>query len=126
MEYDEEIYTEFALRVLEHDIRFWCSRYYVPGYDQEDLEQECRLKLWQQISKFNPKQGVLVRTWAQNVIKNTLKDLLKRQTRQKRGAGQTELSLDLLNGTISVEFSSELDEILDELSKKGKKIEDCM
>lgn len=114
------------MMILDHDIKFWCSRYYIPGYDQEDLEQECRLKLWQSINKFDPHQGVLVRTWAQNVIKNTLKDLLKKQTRQKRGGGVSEVPLEVVTNIISVEFSSELEEILDELSKKGKKIEDCM
>jgi RNA polymerase sigma factor (sigma-70 family) len=70
-------YSELAMEIMEHDINYWCSRYWIPGYDKEDLEQECRLALWKAVQKFKTDQGVYLRTWANMVIKNRLKELLR-------------------------------------------------
>lgn len=76
-------YTDEMLRSLEGDIYFWCSRYHIPGYELEDLQQECRFKLWRKIENYDAQKGILVRTWANTVIKNHLKDLLRKAMNQK-------------------------------------------
>lgn len=80
-------YSNNALQDLEHDISYWCSRYYVPGYEVEDLEQECRMSLWKAFPKFNTDKGVYVRTWANHVIKNRLRELLRNSYYDCRSVG---------------------------------------
>lgn len=85
--YDEDIYSELALKLLEDDISFIASRYYIHGYDKEDLEQELRLILWNKIKYFNHLQGTMLRTWACKVMKNRLRSLLRKEMSQKKGEG---------------------------------------
>ena len=77
MDYDKDLYSEIALQLLEGDIQFWSKRYHVPGYEYEDLCQEGRLKLYKALRNYNPFFGVSFRTWANSVIKNHFRDLLR-------------------------------------------------
>lgn len=71
-------YSLNALEDLEHDIDYWCSRYWIPGYEKEDLKQECRMSIWKAYDgKYNHLRGTQLRTWSNMVIKNRLKELLR-------------------------------------------------
>lgn len=78
MDYDKKIWSEFALKVLEGDVQFLARRYHIKGYEFEDLCQELRMHLWRKISKYDPRISG-IRTWANAVMRNRLKDLLKAQ-----------------------------------------------
>lgn len=86
MNYDERNLSERALSDMEDDISFQCTRYHIPGYDYDDLKQECRLRLWQQLcnDKFNVYLGPKFRTWGNFVIKNHLNNLLRGVSRDER------------------------------------------
>lgn len=89
MDYDNEIYTELAMKLLEGDIRFIASRYHIPGYDQDDLRQELRMLMWKQIPKFDHTRGVLMRTWASTLMRNRLKNMSRESQAKKRWNGKT-------------------------------------
>lgn len=77
-------YSNRALDDLEHDISYWCSRYWIPGYEKEDLEQECRMAIWKAYNKFNTLQGTALRSWSNMVVKNKLRHLLRHSYDHKR------------------------------------------
>jgi len=77
-------YSELAIQIMDHDIDFWCSRYWIPGYEKEDLMQECRMALYKASKKFRTDKGVYLRTWANTVIKNHLRNLLRDANTEKR------------------------------------------
>ena len=84
IDYDE-YYSMLAMRVFEHDISLICSQdqWQVKGYTPEDLAQEVRLQLWRKLPLYNPTKASL-RTWANRVIKNRIRNLMKASGRQKR------------------------------------------
>ena len=84
-DYDEKLYSELAMLVLEHDIDWVASRYWIPGHDLDDLKQELRLELWQKIKMFDHTKGVMLRSWANTVMRNKLRNMLRDATRKKRG-----------------------------------------
>lgn len=88
MDYDEDTYSELAMMILEHDINFICERYHIQGYELDDLKQEARLALWKALPRFRADKGILLRTWANTVIKNHLKNLLFASDLDKRRANK--------------------------------------
>jgi len=80
-------YSNRALDDLEHDISYWCSRYWIPGYEKEDLEQECRMAIWKAYNKYNTLQGTALRTWSNMVVKNRLRELLRNSYYDCRSIG---------------------------------------
>jgi len=85
MNYDEKLYTELAMTILEHDIDWVASRYFIPGYELDDLKQELRLKLWESIPRFDHTQGTRLRAWANTVMRNHLRRLLRDSSTKKKG-----------------------------------------
>ena len=117
MNYDQELYSELALMVLEHDIDWVASRYYIPGYDLDDLKQELRLELWRKVKMFDHTKEVRLRTWANTVMRNHLRRLLRDSTRKKRG-GDCEfidfdkvLRIDLGNPDDFIDFLDKIHEL---------------
>ena len=77
MKYNTKLYSEIALQLLDGDIQFWARRYHIENYDFDDLCQEGRLKLYNALKNYNHLYGVSFRTWANSVIKNHFRDLLR-------------------------------------------------
>lgn len=120
MIYQNKTYSERALANLEPSVHFWCQRYYIKGYELEDLEQEVRLHLWRKLRNFDPNNGVLIYTWGNWVIKNRLKDLLKHENRKKRRHDDSfyELNQNICKDEIDYERMYDL------MEEKGLKFED--
>jgi DNA-directed RNA polymerase specialized sigma24 family protein len=74
---------EVILNLLEPDIKAKSKCWHIKGYDQEDLEQEMRLYLWIRLDIYNPNRSS-IRTFADRVMTNRLKNLLRDSLRQKR------------------------------------------
>jgi RNA polymerase sigma-70 factor (ECF subfamily) len=68
------------------------KRGYGPS-DREDLEQELLLHLLERAHLYDPKRGA-ASTFADRVIQNAGRMILRHRRRQKRGAGRTPRSLD--------------------------------
>lgn len=126
VDYDITVWTELSMKLLEGDIHFLSSRYYIPGYDQEDLKQELRLLMWQKIPMFDHTKGILLRTWANTLIRNRLKNMLRDNTRKKRWNGETLPIIDdfsLFYGR-DIEYQHHFENLLDLLHENGMTIED--
>ena len=120
MIYQNKTYSERALTNLEPSIHFWCQRYYIKGYEIEDLEQEIRLHLWKKLRNFDHNNGVLIYTWGNQVIKNRLKDLLRHENRKKRRHND---SLYEINQNFCRE-ELDYERMYDLMEEKGLKFED--
>ena len=118
IDYDPEIHIEFALQLLEGDVGFLSRRYHIPSYDQEDLQQELRLQICK-IQRHYDYDKAGIRAWANNVMRNHLRNLLIRSKAKKRGS--------------FVDFNEEehvyeldLDLLIDKFNEKGKKLGDYL
>lgn len=109
-----------AMRLLEGDIQFTARKYWIPGLDREDLEQELRLRLWCQLPYYDHTRAGL-RAWAKKVMSNHAKNLLRDSKREKRGGNCLILPL---NEDIYSDNSLDIEKVLDILHETGKKIED--
>jgi len=87
-------------------IRRECGRANVPGYDFEDLCQECRIKLLSGIHGFNPDRSS-EKTWTYSVIKNTIKTLHSKSLRFSRT-----LYLPTEDGKMKPVFEQSLDDFI--------------
>jgi len=72
-----------ALSELEYMIVCEASDSNIPFYTKEDVAQELRLTLWNNLNKFDPSLAS-IKTWAKRVIKNKLIDLDRRETCTKK------------------------------------------
>jgi RNA polymerase sigma factor (sigma-70 family) len=70
-------------------------RWYVDGFDHEDLMQEARIKTLDAIRTHDPRRGGAFSTHVTRCVVNHYKHLLKDSTRQKRHPGDPILSLDM-------------------------------
>jgi len=116
IDYDPEIHIEFALQLLEGDVGFLSRRYHVDGYEPEDLRQELRLQLWKRFKHYNYDRAG-IRAFANQVMRNRLRDMLRASKRKKRGdwvafnetEHVVELDLDLLID-ICDEYNKEIED----------------
>jgi RNA polymerase sigma factor (sigma-70 family) len=125
MNYDEDLYSELALTVLEHDIDWIASRYFIPGYELDDLKQELRLELWKKAKKFDHTKNVRLRTWANTVMRNKLRNLLRDATTQKRGGDCEMVDFDRV---IRMDLGNPDDflEFLDKIHELGMDLDDFL
>lgn len=79
--------------LYENQIRAKAKTYFIPGMDWEDIAQELRLSLWQNLSKFEPNRAS-EQTFANRIMQNRIKDLAKHANRQKRWIDSNWVSLD--------------------------------
>jgi RNA polymerase sigma factor (sigma-70 family) len=84
VDYDIDLWSEWSIKLLEGDISYLCSLYNIRGYEQEDLQQECRIKIWKNLHQYDVDYGTSFRTWSSKVIRNQLRDLLKYSFYDKR------------------------------------------
>lgn len=75
---------EIILPKIEGLLHRSCRRYHIDGYDYDDLLQQCRLRLWRSLHRWNPLHGCQVTTFVVHIIENELKGLLARATLQSR------------------------------------------
>ena len=76
-------YAYRAMELLEPHIISSCFQYQFGNYDINDMAQELRLRLWQQLRNYNPQRASL-RTWGNIVIKNKIKNIKRDSFRHKR------------------------------------------
>ena len=84
---------EIALvRFLVDD--FLSSRTAIPGFEADDLVQECLLHWWSQRQRYNETRGASKKTFMRRVVKAKLIDIERTMKAGKRGGGHHPLSLD--------------------------------
>ena len=88
------------LAEIEPIIKAESYKYHIPGMEPDDIQQEIRLRLWLKYSTFKGRSSF--KTWANKVIKNCIKNLMRGSQTDKYKALNTAISLD--------EFLDELDE----------------
>ena len=66
-----------ALFSLEPDIRRSARGWKIPGLEEQDIEQELRIHLYNKLPKYNPYKSQL-NTWATTVMRNRRIDLKRR------------------------------------------------
>lgn len=125
MDYDEDVYAELALTVLEHDIDWVASRYWIDGYNKDDLKQELRLKLWESIKMFDHTKEVRLRAWANTVMRNHLRRLLRDSTTKKRGGDCEFIDFDKVC-RMDLGNSEDFLEFLDKIHEIGKDLDDFL
>ena len=123
MDYDEKLYSELAMTVLEHDIDWVASRYWIQGYELDDLKQELRLKLWESIQKYDHTKEIKLRAWANTVMRNHLRRLLRDATTQKKGGNCEMVDFDHL---IRMDLGNPDDfiDFLDKIHELGLELDD--
>jgi len=87
-------YSELAIISIEKDVQYLAWKWYIPNYTNDEIAQELRLRVWEKISLYSTESGVSFRTWANVLMKNRLKNLLRAQMNQSRGEGALLLPLD--------------------------------
>jgi len=84
---------EIALvQLLVYD--FLSSRTAIPGFEADDLVQECLLHWWSQRQRYNETRGASKKTFMRRVVKARLIDIERTMKAGKRGGGHHPLSLD--------------------------------
>lgn len=123
MEYNEGLYSELALKLIEGDIRWVARQYSVPGYDLDDLQQELRLIIWAGLTKYNPAL-VSFRTWANVVMRNRLRELLRNSLYDCRKVAHFSYQVKDINNFY--EELGDLNNLLDKLHENGMTFSEIM
>ena len=67
------------------DVAYSISRrFYAPGMDRQDLEQEALVALWNACRTFDPEKGVPIKQWIRIVVLARMKDVVTAANRQKQ------------------------------------------
>src|SRR4030042_4139039 len=80
------------LKQFESIIKAESHKYNISGCAHEDIAQEIRIKLWQKEKQFNPNKSSY-KTWANRVMKNCIKNLIRQAYTKKQ----------VLNRALSIE-----------------------
>lgn len=87
--------AEWELDVTRQRVRrFLATRYPLPGYDEEDLVQECLAHWCQQRSRHRAERGASLSTFMKRVLDTKLLDIEREAHASKRGGRTLPLSLD--------------------------------
>lgn len=70
--------------LYEEDIVAKAKTTYVPGMDWEDIAQELRIILWRKLPKYKKSKRCSEKTFAQRIMSNRIKDLIRSANRDKR------------------------------------------
>ena len=89
---DEELTKGFAARLIRRKAGQLVTRDRIGQSDREDFEQDLKLDLLQRLAKFDPALGRW-NAFVCTVTEHYVATFLQRQRAQKRGAGQTLVSL---------------------------------
>lgn len=73
--YERTIYDQYAGRILS-----LCRRYYISGYDIKDLHQECFIKLFSRLHKYDSNKGPF-EPWMYRVCINRILEIQKVEKR---------------------------------------------
>jgi RNA polymerase sigma factor (sigma-70 family) len=65
------------MRAMENYIISTSNKYWIEGFDADDVAQELRMHLWRRIPKYNPTKGT-IETWGYQVVVNRARDLYKK------------------------------------------------
>lgn len=74
----QETPEELFMRNMENYVINCAKRYYIDGYDSDDVAQELRMHLWRQLPKYDPTRGK-IETWGRRVLENKARDLYKKK-----------------------------------------------
>lgn len=83
-------------------------RFFVVGWDREDLYQEALAGFATALLSFEPSKGVDFHDYARLSMRNAVVACVRRATRAKRGGDAQRTSLDCLQGTASDEYRPDL------------------
>ena len=90
----QDNFTLRAMALMEYDIVCLAAKTKIPGLEADDIAQELRLRIYNQLGSFNWRKAS-IRTWGLKVLKNHLKNLHRDLiTTQKRKANINLVSLD--------------------------------
>ena len=74
--YEDTPEEEFMM-IMENYIINVSNKYWIEGFDADDVAQELRLHLWKKMHCYDPHKGT-IQTWGYKVITNRARDLFKR------------------------------------------------
>lgn len=76
-----------SLYAKHHKVAYAAARgLFVPGYDQDDLDQEARLVLWKAATTWDPEHGASFPTYAWAAVRSHIIGLIEASKAQKRRA----------------------------------------
>lgn len=84
-----------AMQELEYMVVCKANKAYIPHHQADDLAQELRILLWQSLPTYNPHKSSL-KTWANRVLENRLKNIYKAECRTQKRKDYLAISLDNL------------------------------
>ena len=122
----EQNYSEIAIRSIEKDVQYLAWKWYIPNYTNDEIAQELRLRVWEKISLYSIESGVSFRTWANVLMKNRLKNLLRAQMNQSRGEGALLLPLEDLTSGDNLLGMEHVAMYLDEIASIYEDIDDFL
>lgn len=91
---DDPIYHEIIYNQYEKFIHQIAHKYYINGYEHEDLASEGTLKFFQLLKYWNPERECKFTTFLGIALDNHFKMLLRYETRPKRCSDKPVLSID--------------------------------
>lgn len=80
----EETPEEGFMRNMENYVINCAKRYYVDGYESDDIAQELRMHLWKKLHKYDPTKGK-IETWGRLVLENKARDMYKKKMLEMGG-----------------------------------------
>ena len=75
--FNDDVFVEL-FKMYERDINFLVSSYYIFGYSDEDLRNECALAFYKAIFSYDVSRNVKFRTYVVKVMRNHLSMILRR------------------------------------------------
>ena len=76
------------------------SKYYLPGYDQDDIRQEALIALWKAAQTFDPERGMKFTSFANLCIDARFVELLKRKDRYRHRTLDSALRAIVVDGEV--------------------------
>jgi len=88
---------EEYLKSVEPIIYLIAKNNRIPGYEIEDVQQEIRLKIWENFNKYDKKLEKYKAGWVNKLSRNLIIDLNRYENRDKRKALNNYIDVDKLN-----------------------------
>jgi len=85
----------------ENEIIAKAKTYFVPSLEWKDTAQELRIALWKNLPKWD-KNKATERTFAHIIMRNTIKNLIKKANRKKRLIDSHHFSLEDINDSAKI------------------------
>jgi RNA polymerase sigma factor (sigma-70 family) len=73
----EDTPEEGFMRQIEGYVVSISNKYWIEGFEADDIAQELRLHIWKKMDNYDPNRGT-IDSWAYKVLQNRARDLYKR------------------------------------------------